>query len=299
VLEIAQAIDSTKLPDAIVTPVARTQNVLVPVGKGAVNCRIYHPLHDERRGTIVLIHGGAFVGGSVDYHDNMARAICNAAQAGVISIDYSRAPDVMFPVQLDQIHAVIAWLSSPSAASAGLQGRTLALCGDSAGRNLAAVIAREWTSSNGTLALVALINPVVDATSSNVKDPETLGFTQLMAKAYLPAGVNPTSPRVSPLLHPVPERHAPAFLAIGDDDPWRPEQEQYAAKLMAAGVKLEVRHVHTGHLGPDGAQATPLAMPTLMEAGQAIRRAFGAVSVGGVFTNASAPNSRSALHAQP
>ncbi|MCX5690826.1 MAG: alpha/beta hydrolase [Planctomycetota bacterium] len=273
-VEIAQSIDAAKFPDAIVTPVASTQDVKVPAGHGTVNCRIYHPLHNERRGTVVLIHGGAFVGGSVDYHDNMARAICNAAQAGVISIDYSRAPDAMFPMQLDQIHAVIDWLKTPQAARLGLDGHTVALCGDSAGGNLAAVVAREWKTADGSLALVALINPVVDATGSTIKDQETLGFTQLMAKAYLPAGVAPTSPRVSPLLHPVPPRHAATFIAIGDEDPWRAEQEQYAAKLRTAGVKVEVLHAKTGHLGPDGSQATPLAMPILTEAGKAIRTAF-------------------------
>lgn len=278
VADFAQSIDSAKLHDAIVTPVASTRDVTVPAGKGSVRCRIYQPKHDERRGTVVLMHGGAFIAGSVDYHDNMARAICNAARAGVISIDYSRAPAAMFPVQLDQVHAVISWLKTPHATRAGLNSRALALCGDSAGGNVAAVIAREWKPANGTLALVALINPVVDATGSTIKDQETLGFTQLIAKAYLPKGIAATSPRVSPLLHPVPEQHAPVFMAIGDEDPWRPEQEQYASKLKAAGVKIEVSHARTGHLGPDGAQATPLAMPVLTEAGHAVRQAFGATN---------------------
>ena len=121
---------------------------------------------------------------------------------------------------------------------------------------------------------MALINPVVDLTLAHVSDAETRGFSELMVKAYVPAGVDPAEPSLSPLLAEVPPSHPPTFIAIGESDPWRPEQELYAEKLSAAQIDLEIYRAPTSHLGPDGAAATPLALPTLTATALAIRDAF-------------------------
>jgi hypothetical protein len=73
----------------------------------------------------------------------------------------------------------------------------------------------------------------------------------------------------------VPGNHPPKFIAIGDSDAWSAEQDLYAVKLNDAGVKLEIFRAPTGHLGPDGAAANPIAVPTLTAAGLAIKAAFG------------------------
>jgi acetyl esterase/lipase len=141
---------------------------------------------------------------------------------------------------------------------------------------MAAVLARE--AANGSVALVALINPVVDMTFASVQDAETRFFSELMIKSYVPAGVDVRDPALSPLLSAVPAMHPATFIAIGDQDPWRAEQDQYALKLRAAGVRVEVFRSATGHLGPEGAAATENAMPTIRAVGEAIKRAFDARS---------------------
>jgi acetyl esterase len=178
----------------------------------------------------------------------------------------------MYPTQLDEIRSVIRWLNREGS-SAGLAARPLAVCGDSAGGNMSAVIARE--SSPNSIALAVLINPVVDMTLTTVKDPELRGFSEMMVNAYVPKYTDPSDPSLSPLLSKVPHSHPPTFIAIGDTDPWRAEQDLYAEKLKVAGVKLEVFRAPTGHLGPDGAAASPIAIPTLTAAAMAIKAAFG------------------------
>jgi acetyl esterase len=138
---------------------------------------------------------------------------------------------------------------------------------------MSAVIARE--SASNSIALAVLINPVVDMTLSTIKDPEVRGFSEMMANAYLPKDADASHPSLSPLLSDVPANHPPTFIAIADSDAWRAEQDLYAEKLKAAGVKLEIFRAPTGHLGPDGAVANPNAVPTLTAAGLAIKAAFG------------------------
>lgn len=286
VLAMGQGIDASTPPDGIRSEVGAVLDLIVPGPSGGIPCRLYRPANPAdaanptspdgpaetaARGTVLLVHGGAWVAGSVDFHDNMARLICSTSQANVLSVEYSRTPDALYPTQLREIRAVLRWLNRKGQ-GAGLAPRPLALCGDSAGGNLCAVLARE--SAAGSIALAVLINPVVDLTLAHVSDPEVRGFSELMLKAYVPAGIDFAEPDLSPLLSPVPKSHPPTFLAIGDSDPWRAEQDLYAEKLAAAGVPLQVFRAPTGHLGPDGAAATPLALPTLTNAAEAIRTAF-------------------------
>jgi acetyl esterase len=276
VIAIGKGIDASilasTLPDGLKSEVGAIEDIVVPSASGSIACRIYRPSKQASLGTVLFVHGGAWVAGSVDSHDNMARLLCSTSQANVVSIEYSRAPDAMYPTQLDEIRSVIRWLNREGS-SAGLAARPLAVCGDSAGGNMSAVIARE--SASNSIALAVLINPVVDMTLSTIKDPEVRGFSEMMANAYLPKDADASHPSLSPLLSDVPANHPPTFIAIADSDAWRAEQDLYAEKLKAAGVKLEIFRAPTGHLGPDGAVANPNAVPTLTAAGLAIKAAFG------------------------
>jgi acetyl esterase len=242
---------------------------VLPASEGSTAVRIYRPLKPASRGTVLFIHGGAFIAGSIQSHDNMARLICSTSEANVVAVEYTRAPAAMHPAQLDQVRAVLRWLSRDGQKE-GLQPQPLAVCGDSAGGNMAAVIARE----SQKMALAVLINPVVDATLATIKDPEVRLFSEMMIKAYVPKDTDLQDPSLSPLLSEVPRSHPATFMAIGDSDPWRAEQDRYAEKLKKAGVRVEVFRAPTGHLGPDGALATTLAVPTLTAAGRAIKVAF-------------------------
>jgi acetyl esterase len=272
VIAVAKDINADILPNGLKSEVGVVRDIVVPCSSGNIACRVYHSAQSASLGTVLLIHGGAWIAGSIDFHDNMARLLCSISQAHVVSIEYSCAPDAMYPTQLEEIRSVIRWLSS-AAPSAGVQPRPLAVCGDSAGGNMAAVIARE--SPANSIALVALINPIVDLTLAHLKVPEVRVFAEMMVSAYLPKDADASDPGLSPLLGAVPASHPPAFIAIGDSDPWRVEQELYAGKLQRAGVKLEVFRAATSHLGPNAPAATPLAIPTLTAAALAIRAALG------------------------
>ncbi len=271
VIAMGQEIDSSMLPAGVRTEVGSVKDVRVPWASGTVLCRVYRPVKPASAGTVLLVHGGAWIAGSVDSHDNMARLICSVSQANVVSVDYSRSPGAMYPTQLEQIRAVLGWVGGEGRRE-GLASRPLAICGDSAGGNMSAVISREYGSN--AVALAVLINPVVDTSLRTIKDPEVRGFSEIMLKAYVPQNVDVSGPRIAPLLHPVPEDHPPTFIAIGDTDPWRAEQDLYAEMLRVAGVKVQVFRAATGHLGPDGAAASPVAVPTLKAAAQAIAAAF-------------------------
>ena len=229
VIAVAKDINADILPNGLKSEVGVVRDIVVACSSGNIACRVYHPAQSASLGTVLLIHGGAWIAGSIDFHDNMARLLCSTSRAHVVSIEYSCAPDAMYPTQLQEIRSVIRWLSS-AGPNAGLQPRPLAVCGDSAGGNMAAVIARE--SPANSIALVALINPIVDLTLAHLKVPEVRVFAEMMVSAYLPKDADASDPGLSPLLGAVPASHPPAFIAIGDSDPWRVEQELYAEKLQ-------------------------------------------------------------------
>lgn len=270
VVAIGKQIDGSMVTGGTKTEVGSVKDVVLPASDGSVSVRIYRPVKAASRGTVLFIHGGAFIGGSVQSHDNMARLICSTSEANVVSVEYTRPPAAMHPTQLNQVRTVLGWLGREGKKE-GLSAQPLAVCGDSAGGNMSAVLARE--SKEVTLA--ALINPVVDATHATVTDPEVSFFTELMVKAYVPKETDVKDPSLSPLLSDVPKGHPATFIAIGDTDPWRAEQDLYAEKLKKAGVSVEVFRSPNGHLGPDGALATKVGIPTLTAAGQAIKSAFG------------------------
>ena len=159
VIAVAKDINADILPNGLKSEVGIVRDIVVSCSSGNIACRVYDPPQSASLGTVLLIHGGAWIAGSIDFHDNMARLLCSISQAHVVLIEYSCAPDAMYPTQLEEIRSVIRWLNS-AGPIAGLQPRPLAVCGDSAGGNMAAVIARE--SPANSIALVAIINPIVD-----------------------------------------------------------------------------------------------------------------------------------------
>jgi acetyl esterase len=217
---------------------------------GGVPARLYRPSERADLGLLVYLHGGGWVVGDLDSHDNVCRSL--AAQSGhvVLSVDYRLAPEHPFPAALEDALTATRWAHA-NAASLGCRADRLAIGGDSAGANLAAVVAQLHVVP---LVVQLLVYPVTDASQAQRSYTENEEGPFLTKRAmtwfidhYLSGGAgSPTDPRVSPLFaSDASVAGSPAALVItAEHDPLRDEGDAYAARLVAAGVPTS--HVRFG-----------------------------------------------------
>lgn len=234
-------------------PVARIENRSIPGPAGAMAIRIYWPNAAGIRPAIVYYHGGGHVIGSLDSHDLIARNLCGGAEAVVVSVDYRMGPEHRFPAAVDDSVAALDWVAA-NAASIGADPDRLGVHGDSAGANLAAVvaiIARDWGAPQ--LQLQSLVYPVCDfrMASESYKTFAT-GCGILTADAmkwfrghYLGTMDDAADWRASPLLAPSLKGVAPAIIVAAECDVLHDEGLRYGERLKAAGVPVE-RHEYKG-----------------------------------------------------
>jgi acetyl esterase len=211
-----------------------------------VPVRIYRPSPDPDLPVVVYFHGGGWTIGSMEQFDPVTRQIANAADAIVVSVDYRLAPEHPFPAPLDDCWRALNWVAK-NAASFGGDATRLAVMGDSAGANLSAVCALMARDAGGPeLAMQVLVYPVVD------HDFETASY-RANARGYLltladmhwffscytnNGAVDRTDWRISPLLAGDLSGVAPAVVVTAEFDPLRDEGEEYARRLVAAGVPV-------------------------------------------------------------
>ncbi|MGZ4498685.1 MAG: alpha/beta hydrolase [Nocardioides sp.] len=202
--------------------------------------RIYRPTTKAAVPTLVFFHGGGFVIGDLDTHDQTCRRLCAGADVVVVSVDYRLAPEHPFPAGVEDALAATDW----AAAHLGELGASdlLAVGGDSAGGNLAAVVAQERRDVVGAQVLVY---PAVDPFGeypSRVENAE--GFFLEAATMewffthYAGHGVDESDLRLSPL-HADLAGLVPALVVTAELDPLRDEGEAYADQLAAAGVPVD------------------------------------------------------------
>jgi acetyl esterase len=196
---------------------------------------------------VAYLHGGGWCVGSRDGFDTVCRALANASGAVVASVDYRLAPEHPFPAGLEDAEAVVRWLGE-HAADVGADPGRLAVAGDSAGGNLAAVVARRLRDAGGPpLRLQALIYPATDAacdTPSYRENATGYGLTAEGMRRYwrLYLGdADGSHPDCSPLRATDLAGLPPAFVLSVDKDVLRDEGEAYARALEAAGVPVELR----------------------------------------------------------
>ena len=236
-----------RVPEML-TPVASTRDVTIPGPAEPMHARIYRP--DANEGdtlpTVLFIHGGGFVIGSVETHDNQARAICRATQSVVVSLDYRLAPETKWPGAVEDSYAALAW-AAEHIGELGGDPDHLAIAGDSAGGNLAAVTALLARDAGPALCAQLLIYPVVDfdpthdyPSRTDNADGYFLTTDDMLwfAESYVPADADTHDPRLSPLLAPDLSGLPPAVVLTAEFDPLRDEGEAYAAALEAAGVEV-------------------------------------------------------------
>ena len=215
------------------------------VDAAGVSARLYRPSTDATLGLLVFFHGGGWVLGDIETHDHVARALAAGSGCAVLSVDYRLAPEHPFPAGLDDAFAVCAW-AHENARSLGCDPDRLAIGGDSAGANLAAVVTQ---SGRVPFRFQLLVYPVTDARGGTASYEELAdGFWLTRAgmrwflEHYLSGGEGSSSdPRVSPLLADDDALAAspPTLVITAELDPLRDEGEAYAERLRAVGVAAE------------------------------------------------------------
>ncbi len=211
------------------------------VDAGGVPARLYHPSPDVT-GLLVYFHGGGWVIGDLESHDGTCRSLANNSGHAVLSIDYRLAPEHPFPAGLDDCLAATKW-AYEHAAELRADPDRLAVGGDSAGGNLAAVVA---TSGVAPLKFELLVYPVTDLraqTASHTENAEGYFLTgsamKWFAGHYLEGSDGEIEdPRVSPLLatDDVLRTAPPGLVITAQYDPLRDEGEAYAARLNQLGI---------------------------------------------------------------
>src|SRR5271168_2871366 len=166
-------------PDAL----ERVENLSVPGPGGDVPVRVYAKEHGGLRPALVYFHGGGFVFGNLDTHDAVCRALAKESGAVVISVDYRLAPEHKFPAAVEDSYAATIWVAA-NAERLGIDAQRIAVGGDSAGGNLATVVAMRCRDAGGpALAAQVLIYPVTDVSSFETGSHRDFGDGYFLTKA--------------------------------------------------------------------------------------------------------------------
>ena len=230
-----------------VVPVRSVEDLTIPGPAGDLGARVYRPEVEGPVPTVMLFHGGGWVIGDLDTHDNTARSICRDCSAVVVSVDYRLAPESPFPAAVDDAVAATRWVAERLTDFGG--DDRLAVAGDSAGGNLAAVVSQQLRDTGGPeLVAQFLVYPATDVTGDYASRTENAEgyFLDLPTMAwfmehYAADAAAHEDPRISPLRHPDLAGLPPAVIVTAEYDPLRDEGEAYAAALSEAGVPVEVR----------------------------------------------------------
>jgi acetyl esterase len=209
-----------------------------------VPVRIYHPEGDGPRPTVVYFHGGGFVLGGLDTHDDVCRHVCEATGAVVVAVDYRLAPEHPFPAAIEDGYAATAW-AAESPAAVGGDGR-VAVMGDSAGGTLAAVVSLLARDRDGPdIVHQTLVYPAVEPGRDRPSWAENLGAGYLteadfdwFEDCYYGSDVHDANPYAFPMAAASHADLPPATVVTAGFDPLRDEGRAYAETLADAGVPV-------------------------------------------------------------
>jgi acetyl esterase len=219
----------------------------VPGAAGPLRARVYVPDSAPAKGApgMVFFHGGGWVVGSIESHDRLCRVLADEASVIVMSIDYRLAPEHPFPAAADDAIAATRWVLA-NAASLGLDAGKIAVGGDSAGGNLAAVASLALRDDDRRPAYQMLLYPATDMTRSMpshglFRDGFFLGSAAVdwYLGHYLSDPADEKNPRASPIFASDVARLPPAFVLTAGFDPLRDEGQAYAERMQKAGVAVE------------------------------------------------------------
>jgi acetyl esterase len=263
---------------------ALVRDLAMPGPAGEIPLRLYRPSGSSAENALpvlVYYHGGGWVIGDLDTHDTLCRELANGSGCAVIAVHYRLAPEHRFPAAVDDSFAALKWVHA-NAARLHLDANRIAVGGDSAGGNLAAVVALSARDAGGlALAFQLLIYPATD-NRRVAPSHQTNGQGYLLTRDtityfhdhYLPDAAQDLDSRASPLLHKNLAGLPRAFVLTAGYDPLRDEGLHYAQRLSEAGNKCTLvcfeRQIHgfilMGRVLDEAAAAVRLCAAELRDA---------------------------------
>jgi acetyl esterase len=230
------------------TPLPVVRDLTVEGPAGDIPARLYRPAETGKLPLLVYFHGGGWVIGSLETHDDVCRDLAAASGCAVLSVDYRLAPEHRYPAAADDCRAATAWAHA-NAASLDVDPGRIAVGGDSAGGNLAAVTALRGREAGGpALRFQLLVYPVtcgrMDTPSYRDNAEGYLLTRDAMAwfwDHYTPDARDREHPHAAPLRAADLRGLPPALVLTAEFDPLRDEGEAYAERLRAAGVPTTLR----------------------------------------------------------
>ena len=246
---LRDAMDAMAAADNPGPDIAHVTDFSVGLAHGSISVRLYHPLPGKRLPVLVYYHGGGWVAWNVQALDPVCRRLSDAGKFAVVSVEYRLAPEHKYPAAVDDAYAVLGWIRT-QADALGIDARRMGVAGDSAGGNLAAVVAQlNRDRCDPPLQFQALIYPVTDATMSLPSYVEhasdatlTATVMQHFIRNYLPANADRRNPSISPLFASDFAGLPPAVVIVAEYDPLRDDGLAYAHRLQQAGVPTQVEH---------------------------------------------------------
>lgn len=238
------------------TELAEVSDAAIALPTGEVPVRVYRPSPHGVPAATAFFHGGGWVSGDLDSHDRVCRDIAAGSGAAVIAVHYRRAPEHPYPAALDDALGVVRRLLTDGA-GLGVDPDRIAVTGESAGGNLAAVACQQLRHVGSGIKHQALIFPVTDCAGVGLTDSYrqfaeghflTLQDMRFFVRSYVGAA-DPADPRLSPLRASDFTGLPAASIVTAECDPLRDEGEAYGARLAEAGVKAEVRR-YAGQVHP-------------------------------------------------
>jgi acetyl esterase len=229
--------------------VKRVEDRNIPGPGGDIPIRLYYPSGDAPFPVMVYFHGGGWVIGDLDTHHAFCHALAKAGNCLVVSVDYRLAPEHRYPSAVEDAYAATRWVAENVEAIQADPDR-FAVCGDSAGGHLAAVVSMMARDRKGPrIDLQILIYPITDCsfdTTSYIENKEGYNLTRDLMIWFWNHFLNDESEADDPYVSPLREQNLSglpqALILTAEYDPLRDEGEAYAKKLQEAGVKVTLSH---------------------------------------------------------
>ena len=265
-------------------PIGKTSHVEAQGPGGPIPLRLYTPVAagGDALPAIVFFHGGGFVIGDLDCYDALCRTLANDSGCKIVSVDYRLAPEHPFPAAVEDAYAALKWVEK-NGPSLGIDPNRLAVAGDSAGGNLAAVSCLTAKEKGGPRVAFQLLIYPVTSLHHDSDSAKAFGQGYMLNQPtidwfyghYVPGNADRDDPRLSPVNAKDVAGLPPAYVVTAGFDPLRDEGRAYAEKLKAAGVAVTHMDYPTMIHGFFNMQGlVPLATEAIGASGRAVKDAL-------------------------